>query len=60
MREMAAPAFGAACFLRYAYLPWEETCKSGGAAMACDYVICNQMPDEEEVTACKNLGAMLV
>lgn len=38
---------------------WEETCKSDGAVMACDPVICNEAPDDEAVEACKALGAAL-
>ena len=39
---------------------WEETCKSDGAVLACDPVICNDAPDDEAVAACKALGAALV
>lgn len=39
---------------------WEETCKADGAVMACDFVICNEAPDDEAVAACKALGAALV
>lgn len=39
---------------------WEETCKSDGAILACDFVICNEAPDDEAVSACKALGAALV
>lgn len=39
---------------------WEETCKADGAVMACDFVICNEAPDDEAVEACKALGAALV
>lgn len=38
---------------------WEQTCKSDGALLACDCVICNEAPDEEAVAACKALGAAL-
>ncbi len=38
---------------------WEQTCKSDGAILACDCVICNEAPDEEAVAACKALGAAL-
>ena len=38
---------------------WEETCKGAGANMACDFVICNEAPDDEAVENCKNLGAAL-
>lgn len=39
---------------------WEETCKADGAVMACDFVICNEAPDDDAVAACKALGAALV
>lgn len=38
---------------------WEETCISDGAVLACDYVICNDAPDDEAITSCKALGAAL-
>ena len=39
---------------------WEETCRDAGANLACDFVICQQEPDDEAVEACKALGAALV
>ena len=39
---------------------WEETCKADGAVLACDFVICNEAPDDVAVAACKVLGAALV
>lgn len=39
---------------------WEEQCQNDGAVFACDYVICNEMPDEDGIAACKALGAALV
>ncbi len=36
---------------------WEETCKNDGAVMACDFVICNEAPDDDAAEACKALGA---
>lgn len=39
---------------------WEETCKNHGAVLACDFVICNEAPDDDAVEACKELGAALV
>ena len=39
---------------------WEEECKSLGAVMPCDFVICNEAPDDDAVAACKALGAALV
>ncbi len=35
---------------------WEETCNSDGANLVCDYVICNNEPDEEGLESCKELG----
>lgn len=39
---------------------WEETCKNDGADLACPFVICNNAPDDDAITACKKLGAALV
>ena len=38
---------------------WEEQCKNDGAVLACDFVICNESPDDDAVAACKALGAAL-
>lgn len=38
---------------------WEETCKTAGANLACDSVICCDAPDDEAQEACKALGAAL-
>ena len=38
---------------------WEETCKADGAVMACEPVICNDAPDDDAVSECKNLGKAL-
>lgn len=38
---------------------WEETCKADGAVMACDFVICNDAPDESALSACRALGVSL-
>ena len=38
---------------------WEETCLSDGAVLACDFVICNEVPDEEAQEACLALGKSL-
>lgn len=35
---------------------WSETCVNDGAVMACDFVICNEAPDDDAVAACKELG----
>ena len=39
---------------------WEESCIANGAALACDYVICNEAPDADAEAACVNLGKALV
>ena len=39
---------------------WEDTCKDDGAVMACDFVICNEEPDDVTIKSCKELGAALV
>lgn len=39
---------------------WEEICKNDGADLACDFVICNEAPDDDAIAACKELGAALV
>ena len=38
---------------------WENRCKDDGAVFACDFVICNEAPDEDALSACKELGAAL-
>ena len=38
---------------------WEETCRSDGAQLACDCVICNEAPDEEAEASCSALGKAL-
>ena len=38
---------------------WEETCKNAGAVMACDFVTCQEAPDDDGIAACKALGAAL-
>ena len=38
---------------------WEETCAADGAALACESVICQEIPDDDALTACKALGAAL-
>ena len=38
---------------------WEERCIGDGAVMACDFVICNDAPDDDAIAACENLGAAL-
>ncbi len=38
---------------------WEDTCRSDGAVLACDSVICNEAPDDDAIASCKALGAAL-
>lgn len=38
---------------------WEDRCKADGAVMACDFVICNEAPDDDAIASCKALGAAL-
>lgn len=38
---------------------WTDTCKSDGAALACDSVICHDVPDDEGTQKCRELGAAL-
>ena len=38
---------------------WEDRCKEAGAVLACDFVICNDAPDEDGEAACKALGEAL-
>jgi len=39
---------------------WNDRCRGLGAVMACEYVICNEMPNSGELEQCKALGAALV
>ena len=39
---------------------WEKTCKKAGAVFACDFVICNDAPDDDAVEKCRVLGKALV
>ena len=39
---------------------WEDDCREAGIELACDSVVCNDAPDEDAITACKELGAALV
>ena len=39
---------------------WEENCKDNNLTLACDFVICNDAPDDEAIAACRQLGAALV
>ena len=38
---------------------WEDECKAAGANLACDFVICNNTPDDAGIESCKALGAAL-
>ena len=38
---------------------WEKSCKEAGAVLATESVICNDMPDDDGVANCKELGAAL-
>ena len=38
---------------------WNDQCIQDGAVMACDFVICNNEPDDSAIEACKALGAAL-
>ena len=38
---------------------WDETCRNDGAVMACDFVICNDAPDDDAKAACEELGKAL-
>lgn len=39
---------------------WNQRCLDDGAVIACDFVICNEAPDDDAIEACKALGASLV
>ena len=39
---------------------WESRCNDDGANLVCDSVICNKAPDDDALSACRNLGASLV
>ena len=38
---------------------WDARCNDAGAKIACDYVICNEAPDDEAKEACAGLGRVL-
>lgn len=38
---------------------WEDRCRGLGAVLVCDSVICNEMPDDEGIRFCKELGESL-
>ena len=39
---------------------WDEEVRSLGADVAADFVIANEVPDDEAISACEKLGAALV
>lgn len=39
---------------------WEERCIKDGADIVCDFVICNETPDDDAEKACVALGKALV
>ena len=38
---------------------WEDTCRSDGAVLAHESVICNEQPDEDALASCRALGSAL-
>lgn len=38
---------------------WEAQCIKDGANLACDFVICNETPDEDGLKQCRALGAAI-
>ena len=38
---------------------WEGNCVDAGCVFAADYVICNEAPDDDAISACNALGAAL-
>ena len=38
---------------------WESDCKDAGAIIACESVICQDMPDDDALSACSELGKAL-
>lgn len=38
---------------------WEMNCKQAGAVLACESVICNEMPDDVGIQSCRALGEVL-
>lgn len=38
---------------------WEDSCKKEGACLVCDSVICQEEPDSDAESACKDLGRAL-
>lgn len=38
---------------------WSERCEDDGANQVCDFVICNETPNDEGLAACRALGEAL-
>ena len=38
---------------------WEETCRSDGADLVSEGVVCLETPDDDALNACRELGASL-
>ena len=57
MDSYDAIAFG--CPAMGAEVLEEDRCKGLGAVLVCDSVICNEMPDDEGIRFCKELGESL-
>lgn len=38
---------------------WQDDCVACGAKIACDFVICNDAPDDDAINACAALGETL-
>lgn len=38
---------------------WEDSCKSAGANIVCESVICNDAPDDAGISSCEELGKAL-
>lgn len=38
---------------------WEDTCRNDGASLVCDSVICQEVPDNDALNACRSLGESL-
>ena len=39
---------------------WEERCASNGIALAAESVMCNEMPDDDGLAQCRDLGSKMV
>ena len=38
---------------------WEDDCRTAGAVLVCDSVICQETPDDDAIAACEKLGEAL-